>query len=113
VTGAEPRTTVATRPQARQDIQAAVAHYRAVAGEAVAMQLIAEVEQALDHLAAFPDSGSPRYGIALGLDGLRCWPLRVFPYLVFYVASPGLVDVWTVLHQHRDLPASLGMPTAQ
>ncbi len=41
------------------------------------------------------------------LPGLRCWRLETVPYLVFYLDSGETVDVWRVLHAHRDIPASL------
>lgn len=35
----------------------------------------------------YPASGSPRYAVELGLPDLRCWRIKHYPYLVFYVAS--------------------------
>lgn len=40
----------------------------------------------------------------LNLPGLRAWPLRRFPHVVFYVDATDRVDVWRVLHGARDLP---------
>ena len=61
-------------------------------------------------LAAFPqvkpmDGGFVQY--ALDLPGLRSWPLKRFPYLVFYVEHADHVDVWRVLHQNRDIPVGM------
>ena len=33
------------------------------------------------------------------------WPLRKYPYLVFYVEQADHIDVWRVLHMKRDIPA--------
>ena len=52
-------------------------------------------------------AGSPRFSYELGLPGLRAYALQRFPYLVFYVEREDFVDVWRVLHGHRDIPAWL------
>lgn len=46
----------------------------------------------------------PRYAHELALPGLLYWPLRRYPYLVFYVERDDHVDVWRVLHGVRDIP---------
>jgi hypothetical protein len=33
------------------------------------------------------------------------WPIRRFPYLIFYIEQPDALDVWRVLHGQRDIPA--------
>jgi toxin ParE1/3/4 len=35
------------------------------------------------------------------------WPVRRFPYLIFYLETEDRVDVWRPLHNRRDIPASL------
>ena len=40
----------------------------------------------------------------LNLPGLRSWPVRRFPHIVFYVEATGRVDVWRALHGTRDIP---------
>ncbi len=59
------------------------------------------------HIARHPGTGSLRYAHELDLAGLRFWPLRRYPYLVFYFPQPDHIDVWRVLHGARDLPAWL------
>ena len=67
---------------------------------------------------AWPDStdpqhpavGSPRFAFELRLEGLRAWPLRRYPYLVFYVEREDHLDVWRVLHAQRDIPAWMQEP---
>jgi len=54
--------------------------------------------------------GSPRYAFELRLEGLRAWPLRRYPYLVFYVEREDHLDVWRVLHAQRDIPAWMQEP---
>lgn len=99
-----PRSVV-LRAAARRDIHNAVGHYLEAAGSETAMRFVDGVEAALRHIAANPESGSPRYGHELNLPGLHSWPVRPYPYLVFYMTVPRQVDVWRVLHLRRDIPA--------
>jgi hypothetical protein len=39
------------------------------------------------------------------LPGLRSWPLRRFPYLIFFIEREEHIDVWRMLHDQRDIPA--------
>jgi toxin ParE1/3/4 len=57
-----------------------------------------------------PATGSLRYAHELDLPELRFWPLKRFPYLVFYVDHANHVDVWRILHGERDIPAWLNEP---
>jgi toxin ParE1/3/4 len=50
-----------------------------------------------------PVSGSSRYGVELNLPGLRSWPRRSFPHLVFCFEMKDCIDVWRVLHGTRDI----------
>ncbi len=95
---------VVPRARARRDIEEALDHYLTVAGERVALRFVDEVERAFGHIGRHPLSASDRYAHELDLPGLRFWPLRRFPYLVFFVDGPPHVDVWRVLQAERDLP---------
>lgn len=86
-------------------------YYMAEAGTPVALAFVDALDAALRHIAAHPASGSPRYAHEVDLPGLRVWPIRRFPHLVFYVEG-GDVDVWRVLHGERDIPAWLGPPSS-
>ena len=101
---------VVLRALARQDIEASVDHYRAEAGERVALGFVAALEQALRHVARHPATGSPRYAHELDLPGLRVWRVKRHPHLIFYVERDDHIDVWRVLHGQRDIPAWLAMP---
>lgn len=68
------------------------------------------LQRAYRHIAPHPATGSPRYAHELDLPCLRSWPLRRYPYLVFYVERDEHVDVWRVLHGERDIPAWMGEP---
>ena len=78
-------------------------------GEAAAA-FVDALEQAMSHISRHPASGSPRYAHELSIPGLRHWPLRKFPYLVFYMELSNRVEVWRVLHGPRDIPAWMQSP---
>lgn len=95
------------RRQAREDIDAIVQHYMGEAGSRVALHFVVALEQAMQHVSGFPDSGSPRYARLMAHSGLRSWPVKAFPYLIFYIAGSTQIDVWRVLHGERDIPSCL------
>jgi len=95
---------------ARRDLEEAVDHYIREAGDSVALQFIEAVEIAIRFIASHPASGSPRYAYELDLPGLRTWPVKRFPYLVFYAERGDHVDIWRVLHAQRDIPAWMQAP---
>ena len=96
---------VILRVLAEQDIEQASLHYLTEGGEALALNFIEEAEQAFRRIGRNPAMGSPRYAYELGLEGVRAWPLRRFPYLIFYIEKPDALDVWRVLHGQRDIPS--------
>lgn len=95
------------RRLADADIAGAVDYYL-LESPALALRFVDAVEQAFRHIQRHPGTGSTRYAHELNLPGLRSWPLRRFPYLVFYCESPDAIDIWRVLHGQRDIPAWLG-----
>ncbi|MGF1641938.1 MAG: type II toxin-antitoxin system RelE/ParE family toxin [Rhodospirillales bacterium] len=101
------------RRQADRDIEEAIDHYRDHAGGRTARGFVDALQRAFRHIARNPASGSMRYAHPLELPGLRCWPLRRYPYLVFYVDRESHVDVWRVLHGTRDIPAWLQEPDSR
>lgn len=92
-------------PLAEHDIDDAIRHYQREGGITLAGRLAQAVEVALRHIGRYPASGSPRYADSLGTPGLRCWPVKRFPYLVFYIERAAQVDVWRLLHKQLDIPA--------
>ena len=42
----------------------------------------------------------------LAIDRVRTWPIRRFPYLIFYVEADSGIDVWRLLHS-TDLQTDL------
>ena len=75
-------------------------HYLAEASVDHASQLIDAMEAAVRHISLHLLSGSPRHATELDILDLRTWPVKGFPYLVFYVAH-AQIDVWRVLHAKR------------
>lgn len=98
---------VIPRELAEKDVEDAVDYYLQEAGDPVALGFIESLQKAYDHIGRHPQTGSPSYGHELGLPGLRMWPLKRYPYLVFYVDQDDHIDVWRVLHGHRDISAWL------
>ncbi|MGH7898462.1 MAG: type II toxin-antitoxin system RelE/ParE family toxin [Candidatus Binatia bacterium] len=92
---------------AERDVENAVVHYLEEGGPELSVRFIAALETALRRSGIQPAIGSPRYAAELALPGLRVWPLRRFPHLIFYVERQDCVDVWRVLHAQRDIPAWL------
>lgn len=101
---------VIPREQARRDVEDAVDDYAREAGEQIALGFIDGVESAYRAIARHPAAGSPRYAHELNLPGLRGWPVKRYPYLVFYVERDDHIDVWRVLHAQRDIPAWMHEP---
>lgn len=90
---------VVPRQQANRDVDEAIAYYFAEARAP-----LSPLEQAYRHVGRHRASDSSRYAVELNLPGLRAWPLRRFPHVVFYVDTPDHIDVWRVLHGARDIP---------
>ena len=100
-------TPVLLREQARRDVEQAIGYYLDEAGETVALGFVDALQAAYRAIAEGPATGSPRYAVELDLPGLRSIALRGYPYLVFYMEAEGPVQVWRVLHAHRDIPAAM------
>ena len=88
-----------------------MAHYLTEGGAPLGLRYVEALEAAVRHIGLNPATGSPRYATELGLPGLRFWPLKRFPTLVFYAEHQDHVDVWRVLHGQHDIPAWLADPT--
>ncbi len=98
---------VVPREQARKDVEQAIAYDVAEDAEATALGFIDALEQAYAHIGRHPATGSPRYAHELNLPGLRSWPLKRYPFLIFYVERTDCVDVWRVLQSQRDIPTRM------
>ena len=98
---------VVLRSRADEDIRDAVEYYRGEGGPDVAERFVDALEVAFGHIARHPATGSLRYAVELEISGIRCWPVKRFPYLLFYVDRDDHIDVWRVLHARQDIPAWL------
>lgn len=101
------------RAQAVADAEQAVDWYLREAGPEVASRFVAALEAAYTHIARHPGTGSPRWGSALDLPGLRGWKLTGFPHIAFYAQVGDSIEVWRVLHSARDIPAWLAAEGAR
>jgi toxin ParE1/3/4 len=95
---------VIPRERAHQDIEEVIGHYLEEGADEAALGFIDALERAFMQIGRYPESGSTRFAHELNLPGLRSWPLKHFPYLVFYVLREARVDVWCILHSNRDIP---------
>ena len=98
---------VAPRVAAQRDAERIVADYVEQAGVDVALRFVDALEDAYRLIGESPGAGSPRYGLTLDLPGLRCWRVRAFPHLIFYIERADVIDVWRILHGSRDVPTTL------
>ena len=101
---------VVPRILANRDVEEAVDYFLGEAGDRTALAFVEAVGHAYENIARHPAAGSPRYAQELDLSGLRFWPLRRFPYLVFYVEHDDHIDVWRLLRGDRDIPAWMREP---
>lgn len=103
---------VIPRELANLDVDKAIAYYLSEGSESAALGFVDSLQQAYLHIGRHPATGSPRYGHELDLPGLRDWPLKHYPHLVFYIEREDHIDVWRVLHGQRDIPAWMHEPNA-
>lgn len=96
---------VIPRARADRDVHEAIDYNLGEGAQQAALKFIDALEQALQHIGRHPATGSPRYAHELDLPGLRCWQVKAYPHLVFYVERDDHIDVWRVLHCSRDIPA--------
>lgn len=93
------------RERARRDVDEAIDYYLAERAPRLALGFIDALERAYSHIARHPAAGSSAYASDLNLPGVRFWPLKRYPHLVFYLERADHIDVWRVLHGKRDIPA--------
>jgi toxin ParE1/3/4 len=90
---------------ARRDVAEAAAWYGKQGGPKLELAFTDALESAATAIARHPAIGSSRHAALLKLQDIRFWPLKGFPYLIFYVERETHVDIWRVLHAQRDIPA--------
>ncbi|ERO60855.1 type II toxin-antitoxin system RelE/ParE family toxin [Pseudomonas piscis] len=95
---------VIPRAFASQDVEGAINYYLDQQAEQAALGFIDALEKSYVHIGRHPASGMSRYAHELDLPGVLCWPLKRYPYLVFYVERDDHIDVWRILQGMRDFP---------
>lgn len=95
------------RTRADRDIDEAIDFYLGEDAPRAALKFIDALERALRDIERHPAIGSTRYAPELDLPGLRCWQIKGYPHLVFYIEREDFIDVWRVLHGSRDIPVWL------
>ncbi|MEA9558072.1 type II toxin-antitoxin system RelE/ParE family toxin [Xanthomonas nasturtii] len=93
------------RPLALQDVEVAAAWYGTEAGVQRELSFVKALESAVATITRHPGVGSSRHGMLLQLPDIRSWPLKGYPYLLFYTAHATDLVIWRVLHMQRDIPA--------
>ncbi|MFL6846730.1 MAG: type II toxin-antitoxin system RelE/ParE family toxin [Allosphingosinicella sp.] len=95
------------RIAAERDIDEIADHYASEAGEDVAHAFAEALQAAYRAISERPRTGSPRFSHQYHLPGLRSRRLGRFPYFVFYIERDDHIDVWRIVHAHRDISISL------
>lgn len=101
---------VVPRVLAEDDLARACDHYLSAGGADVVVDFLHDFESAVAFISRFPASGSPRYGFEPSLAGIRFWPMKKFPFLIFYIETERQIDVWRVVHGNMDISAELRDP---
>jgi toxin ParE1/3/4 len=97
---------VTLRALAGADIDQAI-DYLAGHDPASVDRFIAALEQTMRRLGQHPGVGSPRYGAAAGVDGVRAARVGRTERHIFHVELETHVSVIRVLHERRDIPSLL------
>ena len=98
---------VVRRRRADDDIETAVAYYLNEAGAEVATDFADQLEKSLRKISRQPAIGSARYGHLVQIPELRHWPVKGFPYLLFYIEKENHIELSRVLHSSMEIPSWL------
>ena len=98
------------REWADRDVANAVSYYQREASARVALRFIDAIQDSYRRIADDPLIGSSRYAHEMEMPGLRFSMVRRFPYLVFYHSVGEGVEVWRILHGHREIPGRMREP---
>ena len=93
---------------AREDADEAIDHLVDAASLDDALRFADELERAFELLAEHPAMGRACVLQALQLQNLRKWPLRTFPYLVYYRFTEDELIVHRIVHGAREQADALG-----
>ena len=90
-----------------EDEEEIVQYYEQTSSEQVALGFIDALDQAFLQLSRYPQMGSPRPEYDLELDGIRSWPLKKFPHLIYYEIQTDQIELWRILHPKRDVAQTM------
>lgn len=90
-----------------QDEEEIVRYYEQTSSEQIALSFINALDQAFSQLGRYPQMGSPRPEYDLELDGIRSWPLKKFPHLIYYETQGDHIELWRILHPKRDITQTM------
>ena len=86
-----------------QDEEEIVRYYEQTSSEQIALSFINALDQAFSQLSRYPQMGSARPEYDLDLEGIRSWPLKRFPHLIYYEIQNDHIELWRILHPKRDI----------
>jgi toxin ParE1/3/4 len=86
-----------------EDEEEIVHYYEQTSSEQAALGFINALDQAFSQLSRYPHMGSPRPEYDLELDGIRSWPLKKFPHLIYYKIKTDHIELWRILQPKRDI----------
>lgn len=95
------------RASARQDIDEAGATYLSEYKAGIETSFFSALENTIVLLRQKAFAGSTCMAQDAAQHSPRCWPLKGFPYIVFYTIGLRGIQVTRVLHTPRDIPATL------
>jgi toxin ParE1/3/4 len=96
--------------RAEHDIRATLDDYITHFGQGTAQRFVHHLREAMDRLAFMPGIGFPRWAQALGIPGIRTWPLRRYPAHLFYTDCPAPLMMLRVLHARQHIRPALLPP---
>jgi toxin ParE1/3/4 len=100
---------VRVEAEASADLVAAIEYYLREAGSEVAMRFVEAAEAAFSLVARHPAAGHRFEGaMSLRLQSLRVWPMKDYPYSIYYEADERTVRIYSVVHSGRDVEYVLG-----
>lgn len=92
---------VVSLEDAVRDVEEIAATYHRDNVPQVAEAFTHTLSRAYEHISYNPSAGSPGYAETVKFPNLRFYPLRNFPYLVFYVERSHCIEVCRVVHGRR------------
>lgn len=100
---------VRVEAEASADLVSAIEYYLREAGSEVALRFVETVEAAFNLVARHPAAGHRFEGaMNLRLRSLRVWPMKDYPYSIYYEADARAVRIYSVVHSGRDVEDVLG-----